>query len=129
MITTWALRCWPHREAEIQLVNDDEFPWGKTSINPLETKFFYVCHAEMNAIMGRTCRDLKGCTIYVTRFPCNECAKLIIQSEIGKVWYLTEYDDDETTAAKRMFDAANVSYKQYTSNQSKIEIHLSNGIN
>ena len=60
---------------------DDIFPWGRVG-NPLETKYMYVCHAEMNAILNyRGSRnELEGAKVYVDLFPCNECAKLIIQS-------------------------------------------------
>ncbi|XP_060729281.1 deoxycytidylate deaminase-like [Tachysurus vachellii] len=66
---------------------EDKFPWAreaedklKNKLYKLETKYLYVCHAELNAIMNKTSVDVKGCTIYVTLFPCNECAKVIIQS-------------------------------------------------
>ncbi|VDM44726.1 unnamed protein product [Toxocara canis] len=59
--------------------SDDIMPWGKISDNPLETKYPFVCHAEMNAILNRNCESIKGSTIYTVLFPCNECAKLIIQ--------------------------------------------------
>lgn len=61
--------------------SDDVMPWGKDSDNPLETKYPFVCHAEMNAILNRNCESVKGSTIYTVLFPCNECAKLIIQVE------------------------------------------------
>ena len=68
---------------------DDDLPWSKESEagNPLETKFPYVCHAEMNAILNSNSQNLRGSKIYVTMFPCNECAKLIIQSGISEVIY------------------------------------------
>lgn len=60
--------------------HDDRMPWGKSDEDPLLNKYFYVCHAEMNAIANSSCfASLKGCTMYVTLFPCNECAKLMIQ--------------------------------------------------
>ena len=60
--------------------NDDEFPWNREGDN-LNTKYPYVCHAELNAILNSN-HDLKNSKIYVTLFPCNECAKAVIQSEI-----------------------------------------------
>lgn len=59
--------------------SDDEFPWGKNSLNPLENKYPYVCHAEMNAILNKNEGSVANTTIYITYFPCNECAKIIIQ--------------------------------------------------
>ncbi|VDK43804.1 unnamed protein product [Gongylonema pulchrum] len=59
--------------------SDDELPWGKDSENFLENKYAYVCHAEMNAILNKISGSIRGATIYTVLFPCNECAKLIIQ--------------------------------------------------
>ena len=58
--------------------NDDELPWGREADDPMDTKYPYVCHAEMNAILNKNAADVSGCSIYVALFPCNECAKLII---------------------------------------------------
>ena len=65
-------------------------PWGKTSANALENKYLYVCHAEMNAILNKNSADVERCSIYVALFPCNECAKMIIQSGIKEVIYLSD---------------------------------------
>lgn len=72
-----------------------------------------MCHAELNAILNKNCSDLSGCTIYVGLFPCNECAKVIIQASIKQVVYLSDKyaHKQETIAAKRMFDAAGVIYR------------------
>uniref|UniRef100_A0A8C6AYR6 Deoxycytidylate deaminase n=1 Tax=Monodon monoceros TaxID=40151 RepID=A0A8C6AYR6_MONMO len=59
--------------------SDDLLPWRRTAESILDTKYPYVCHAELNAIMNKNSADVKGCTMYVALFPCNECAKLIIQ--------------------------------------------------
>ena len=68
---------------------DDVLPWAKKSPtgDPLETKYAYVCHAEMNAIMNKNSADVKNGTMYVTMYPCNECAKLMIQAGIREVVY------------------------------------------
>lgn len=58
---------------------DDDMPWGKESDNELENKYFYVCHAELNAIINKNCASIRGATLYTTMFPCNECAKVMIQ--------------------------------------------------
>ena len=94
-------------------INDDEFPWSKTG-EYVDTKYPYVVHAEPNAILNAT-SSLKNCTIYVTLFPCCECAKLIIQSGIKEIVYVSDIHatDDTTIASKRLFDAANVKYRQF----------------
>lgn len=93
--------------------SDDEFPWQKNSEDYLENKYPYVVHAEPNAILNST-TSLKGATMYVTLFPCNECAKLIIQSGIKHIVYLEDkyHDSLSNQASRKMFDSANVSYKQ-----------------
>ncbi|KAM9477780.1 deoxycytidylate deaminase-like isoform 2-T4 [Clarias gariepinus] len=86
------------------------FPWNRKSPDRLETKYPYECHAELNAIMNKTSVDVKGCTIYSTMFPCNECAKVIIQSGItGLVYLSNKYPDKiETKAAVRLLEAAGI---------------------
>ncbi len=91
--------------------NDDEFPWDRTGE---DTKYPYVVHAELNAILNANGRNLRDSRIYVALFPCNECAKAIIQSGIREIYYLSDkYADTPTTkASKRMLDAAGVRYVQ-----------------
>lgn len=93
-------------------IDDDNFPWGKDG-DFLETKYPYVCHAELNAILNST-KNLQGATIYVTLFPCNECTKAIIQSGIKSLYYISDkYKDLEmTVASKRMLDTAGIKYTQ-----------------
>ncbi|XP_034004181.1 deoxycytidylate deaminase-like [Trematomus bernacchii] len=81
----------------------------------LDTKYIYVCHAELNAIMNKNSADLNGCSIYVTLFPCNECAKLIIQAGMKEVVYLSDkyHDRVETQAAKRMFKQAKIPFRVF----------------
>ncbi|KAF5901870.1 deoxycytidylate deaminase-like, partial [Clarias magur] len=88
----------------------DDFPWKSEAHDRLENKYAYVCHAELNAIMNKTSVDVKGCTIYVTLFPCNECAKVIIQSGItGLVYLSNKYRDrSETIAAVRLLTSAGI---------------------
>ncbi|CAL1683539.1 unnamed protein product [Lasius platythorax] len=107
--------------------DDDEFPWGKSSRNSLDTKYLYVCHAEINAVLNKNSSDVKDCTIYVALFPCNECAKVIIQSGIKTVIYMSDKNAHkvETIAAKKMFDAADIKYRQYIPKNQKIEINFS----
>ena len=99
---------------------DDEFPWGRDG-NQLDTKYPYVVHAEANAILNSS-GNLKGATVYVTLFPCNECAKLLIQSGIKHIVYMTEIHKGTVSdqASKRMLDAAGITYEK----MSPIEITL-----
>lgn len=89
--------------------DDDVFPWDRVG-DELETKYAYVCHAELNAILNNRGTSLEGCRIYVTLFPCNECAKAIIQSGIKEVVYVSDkYAMTKgTIASKKMFDAAGI---------------------
>ena len=91
--------------------SDDEFPWGREGA---ETKYPYVVHAELNAILNANGRDLRGSRLYVALFPCNECAKAIIQSGVKEVVYLSnKYDGTPmNVASKRMLDAAGVKRTQ-----------------
>ncbi len=82
--------------------SDDDLPWEREGPF-LETKYPYVCHAELNAILNRNIADLSGCTIYTTLFPCNECAKAIVQSGIAEVVFLSDkHRDSETDKASRI---------------------------
>lgn len=94
--------------------NDDDFPWERDG-NFLDTKYPYVVHAELNAILN-SIQDLHGCTLYVSLFPCNECAKAIIQSGITCVVYESDKyaGTKENLASKRMFRNAGVELVQLT---------------
>ncbi|MDY3660051.1 MAG: dCMP deaminase family protein [Bulleidia sp.] len=89
-------------------VSDDEFPWSREG-GVLTSKYAFVVHAELNAILNSQ-RSVRGCTIYVSLFPCNECAKAIIQSGIKKIVYESDkYNGVDTNiASKRMLKAAGV---------------------
>ena len=91
--------------------SDDEYPWEREGE---DTKYPYVVHAELNAILNASGRSLKGSRLFVALFPCNECAKAIIQSGISEVVYLSDkYADSSTTiASKRMFKSAGVKCTQ-----------------
>lgn len=95
--------------------DDDNFPWNRQGEN-LETKYPYVCHAEMNAVLNYrgTRKDFENARIYVDLFPCNECAKIIIQSGIKEVVYLSnKYKDSENNIASRiLFDSCGIEYHQ-----------------
>ena len=104
---------------------DDHMPWEREGA-PLGTKYFYVCHAELNAILNNDGGSLKGAKLYVTLFPCNECAKAIIQCGIREVVYMCDKyaDTDATIASKRMFDMAGVRYTQYLPQGKDITLSL-----
>lgn len=91
--------------------SDDEFPWDREGEN---TKYPYVVHAELNAILNASGKDLKGARIYVDLFPCNECAKAIIQSGIKEVIYLSDKyaNTPATQASKLMLTTAGVRLTQ-----------------
>ena len=103
--------------------NDEEFPWERSG-DEFNTKYPYVCHAELNAILNNDGRSLDGCKIYVALFPCNECAKAIIQSGIKEVIYLSDKyaETVSTRASKRMFDAAGVKYTKLKLNLDSLTI-------
>ena len=93
--------------------SDDEFPWdGGEGSN---SKYPYVCHAELNAILNAGGRDLKNCKIYVALFPCNECAKAIIQSGIKEIIYYSDkyHDEPLSVASRRLFNMTGVKYRAY----------------
>ena len=93
---------------------DALMPWARDGA-PQDTKYLYVCHAELNAILNYAGSNLQGATIYTTLFPCNECAKALIQAGIKKVIYLSDKyaDSDSTRASKRMMDMVGIVYEQY----------------
>ena len=108
------------------IVSDEEIPWaGRKENKPyLETKYPYVCHAELNAILNSN-HNLKGSTLYVTLFPCNECTKAVIQAGIKKVVYLSDkyHDTDAEVAARRMLDMAKIPYVHYEGRLPDIKFH------
>ena len=105
--------------------SDDEFPWGREG-DPLENKYFYTTHSELNAILNYRGGSLEGATMYVTLFPCNECAKAIIQSGIKRLVY--DSDKYEKTpaviASKRMLAASGVTLQQYQHTNRQVHIML-----
>lgn len=104
---------------------DSDFPWEREG-EFLETKYPYVCHAELNAILN-SIKSLEDCTIYVALFPCNECTKAIIQSGIKEIVYLSDkYDStDANRASKRMLDAAKVKYRKLKTEKKEIVLNFS----
>ena len=104
--------------------DDDEYPWGHDE--GMDSKYLYVCHAELNAILNCNSGTVRGCTVYTTLFPCNECAKAIIQAGISEIVYLSDKyaDSDGVRASKRMFDSADVTYRPYEPTAKNIELSL-----
>lgn len=104
-------------------INDDIMPWGRVGKDELDNKYLYVCHAEFNAILNSR-GSVRDCKIYVTLFPCNECAKAIIQSGIKEVIYMDDKYDGalNNLASKRLFNLAGVKYRKYEGR--KIDILL-----
>ena len=105
--------------------SDDEFPWEKEG-EMLNTKYPFVVHAELNAILNAEGKDLSGCKIYVALFPCNECAKAIIQSGISEVVYLSDKysNTDSVKASKMMFKCAGVELRQLVPSYKEINLSL-----
>ena len=106
-------------------IDDEAIPWGHGQ--GLDSKYLYVCHAEFNAVLNtRDGAALKGCTLYVTLFPCNECTKALIQSGIREVIY--EEDKYANTASviasKKMMKSANVNYRAYECQEQDIRMEL-----
>ena len=105
--------------------SDDEFPWAREG-DPLENKYFYTTHSELNAILNYRGGSLEGATMYVTLFPCNECAKAIIQAGIRRI----VYDSDKyngtapVIASKRMLKAAGVSMQEYERTGREVSVML-----
>ena len=96
--------------------SDDEFPWERTG-DFGDTKYPFVVHAELNAILNARGKSLRGARLYVALFPCNECAKAIIQAGIREVVYLSDKyaTTDATMASRRMLTAAGVTLRQFSS--------------
>lgn len=96
-------------------ITDEELPWNKGE--DLESKYLYVVHAELNAILNtRAGADLKDCRLYVTLFPCNECAKAVIQTGIKEIVYLDDkyHNDLNMRASRHMLNLAGVKLTPFT---------------
>ena len=107
--------------------SDDNMPWEREG-NFMDTKYAYVCHGELNAILNYSgySGNLKGTKIYVTLYPCNECAKMIAQTGIKEVIYLSDKykDTDSTKVSKKILDAVGIQYRQYVPTNREIKIEL-----
>jgi len=105
-------------------IDDNDMPWEREG-EWLDTKYPYVCHAEMNAIVNST-KDLKGCRIYVTLFPCNDCSKFIIQSGIKEIIYYSDKykDTDSNTASKKLLDMVGIRYRLFDKEENNLEDYI-----
>ena len=105
--------------------SDDDYPWGKTD-NELESKYLYSTHSELNAILNYRGGSLEGSKLYVTLFPCNECAKAIIQCGIKEVVYdCDKYAETPSViASKKMLASAGIKITRYEQTGRKVEINL-----
>lgn len=104
--------------------NDDILPWDREG-DFINTKYAYVCHSELNAILNCQ-KSVKGCTLYVTLFPCNECAKVIVQSGIKEIVYLSDkYNNTEgNIVSKKILDTCGIKYREYNKTNKEIKINL-----
>ncbi len=106
--------------------SDDELPWARhsESNNELDTKYPFVCHAEVNAILNKNSAGVEGCSLYVGLFPCNECAKIIIQSGIKEVVFLSDKykNSNSMVASRKMMNMAKVIYRQHIPATDKVVI-------
>ncbi len=103
--------------------SDDVLPWAREGAY-LDTKYPYVCHAELNAVINSISRDLRDCRLYVALFPCNECTKVIIQAGIREIIYLSDKyaQTDTVKAAKIMLDKAQASYRRFVPTRTSIQL-------
>ncbi|MFM2116968.1 MAG: hypothetical protein RL316_158 [Bacteroidota bacterium] len=106
--------------------HDDNLPWDKQG-SFLDTKYPYVCHAELNAILNNIGMSLQGCRIYTALFPCNECAKAIIQAGITEVVYLSDkYNGQESAlASRKMLEMAGVHCRKVNSTLESLTLSFS----
>ncbi len=103
--------------------SDDEFPWDRDG-NALDTKYPYVVHAELNAILNNRSASFEGNKIYTTLFPCNECTKAIIQAGIKEIIYLSDKyaESDSVKASKKMLKQTGVALRQFDSTLEKLTL-------
>lgn len=108
--------------------SDDKLPWARSNSNQLHNKYLYVCHAEVNAILNKGSANVKGATIYVALFPCENCSKMIIQAGIRKVVYMSDtyHDTLGCRASRIMLQCAGVELRQYTPSRQRLDLDFAN---
>ncbi len=111
--------------------SDDEYPWSREGKNTEDTKYGYVVHAELNAILNARGRSVVGTRLYVALFPCNECAKAIIQSGIREVVYLSDKyaNQPNTLISKRMLRSAGITLRQLVPTKDTLLVDFRKGLN
>ena len=105
--------------------SDDEYPWEREG-DPMETKYLFVCHAELNALLNYSGTNMEGAKIYTTLFPCNECTKALIQAGIKEIIYYSDKykDTDSVKASKRMMHSAKIKIREYEPEHCEITLNL-----
>lgn len=105
--------------------SDDNYPWDREG-EALKTKYLYVCHAELNAILNFRGGTLEGCRVYTTLFPCNECAKALIQSGVSEIIYMQDKysETDSVIASKMMMKSAGVTFRKYEMGNKNLTLEL-----
>lgn len=106
--------------------DDDHLPWGRVAESPLRTKYPYVVHAEVNALLNKGDAVLDGATLYVALFPCNDCAKTLVQAGVREIVYLEDkyHDTDSCRASRIMLGMAGVRCRRHTTDQTRIVLDL-----
>ncbi|KAA3673904.1 dCMP deaminase [Paragonimus westermani] len=107
-------------------LSDDEMPWGKGSDDALKNKYLFVCHAELNAVLNKNSASSSGCTLYSSLFPCNECAKVLIQAGIKEVVYFSDENKKSTAydASRLMFEKAGIRVRPFDRTGRQINLDL-----
>lgn len=106
--------------------SDDVLPWARTGENALHKKYLYVVHAEVNAVLNKCSNDVRGATLYVALFPCNECAKVLVQAGVKRVVYMDDkyHDGNECRASRILFKLAGVETVQHVPAMPFIDLSL-----
>lgn len=106
--------------------SDNHLPWARKGASELQKKYLYVVHAEVNAVLNKGSTDVKGATLYVALFPCNECAKTIIQAGIQEVVFMSDFyhDTDACRASRIMFKMAGVRLRKHIPAFQRLSLQL-----
>jgi dCMP deaminase len=106
--------------------SDDDLPWARQADSELHKKYAYVVHAEVNAILNKGSADLRGSTLFVALFPCNECAKVIIQAGIQEVVYMADqyHDTDSCRASRILLEMARIRVRKHIPKEMSISIRI-----
>ena len=107
-------------------IDDGLLPWQDTAVDPIDEKHLYVCHATMNAVLNKNQQSLRDCRIYCTNIPCNECAKILCQVGIKKIYFLNDCPEDciSTLGTRKLCEAAGISIKQLSTLKDEVCLPL-----